>query len=44
MDKANREDIQKTIVLGKNEVSANRFIMKDMYSGEEQIFNFVFDK
>ncbi|MCL1696084.1 MULTISPECIES: histidine--tRNA ligase [unclassified Lysinibacillus] len=44
MDKANREDIQKTIVLGENEVSANRYKMKDMNSGEEQLFSFVFDK
>ncbi|MFE3573157.1 histidine--tRNA ligase [Lysinibacillus sp. NPDC059133] len=44
MDKANREDIQKTIVLGENEVTANRYKMKDMNSGEEQLFNFVFDK
>ncbi|MGE7949280.1 His/Gly/Thr/Pro-type tRNA ligase C-terminal domain-containing protein [Lysinibacillus sp. NPDC093688] len=35
MDKANLEDIQKTIVLGENEVSANRYKMKDMNSGEQ---------
>lgn len=44
MDKANLEDIPKTIVLGEHEVSANRYKMKDMNSGEEQLFNFVFDK
>lgn len=44
MDKANRENIQKTIVLGENEVSANSYKMKDMHSGEEQLVNFVFDK
>ena len=42
MDKANRENIKQTIVLGENEVEMNRYKLKDMDSGEEQLVNFVF--
>lgn len=43
MDRANRENIQKTIVLGENEVSANCYKIKDMDSGVEQTFDFSFE-
>ncbi len=43
MDKANREKVKQTIVLGENEVEKNRYKMKDMASGEEQVVSFVFD-
>lgn len=43
MERANRENIQKTIVLGENEVSANYYKIKDMDSGEERVFNFSFE-
>ena len=42
MDKANRENIKQTIVLGENEVEMNCYKLKDMDSGEEQLVNFVF--
>ncbi len=44
MERANRENIQKTIVLGENEVFANIYKIKDMVSGEEQVFNFPFEQ
>lgn len=44
MEKANRENIKKTIVLGGNEVAANRYKIKDMDSGEEQMLSFSFWK
>ncbi|MEK4423753.1 histidine--tRNA ligase [Solibacillus sp. FSL K6-1523] len=44
MERANRENIQKTIVLGENELSANYYKIKDMDSGEEQVFNFSFEQ
>lgn len=42
MDKANRENVGKVIVLGENEVAANKIAIKDMVSGrvEEVAFNF----
>ncbi|MCH7321970.1 histidine--tRNA ligase [Solibacillus sp. MA9] len=42
MDKANRENVGKVIVLGENEVAANKIAIKDMVSGrvEEVEFNF----
>ena len=42
MDKANRENIKKTIVLGETEVSKDCYKVKDMDSGEEQQFSFEF--
>ena len=43
MDRANRENIKKVIVLGENEVETNSYKVKDMASGEEQVVKFVFD-
>ncbi|MEG0472682.1 MAG: histidine--tRNA ligase [Solibacillus sp.] len=43
MERANRENIQKTIVFGENEVAANRYKIKDMVSGDEQMFMFSFE-
>lgn len=43
MNRANHENIQKVIVLGENEVFANMYKLKDMVSGEEQVFNFSFE-
>ena len=44
MDKANRENIKQTIVLGENEVEMNCYKLKDMNSGEEQMIRFVFNE
>ena len=44
MDRANREKIKRTIVLGESEVETNMYKMKEMDSGEEQIVQFVFDR
>lgn len=44
MDKANRENIKQTIVLGENEVEMNCYKLKDMDSGEEKLVNFVFKR
>lgn len=43
MDKANRENIKKTIVLGENEVAMNCYKLKDMDTGKEQLVNFAFE-
>lgn len=42
MDKANRENVGKVIVLGENEINANKIAIKDMESGcvEEMEFKF----
>ena len=42
MEKANRENTPKVIVLGENEVSQNMYKIKDMKSGEEEIVAFTF--
>lgn len=42
MDKANRENVAKTIVLGEDEVSAGQYNVKDMGSGETVTFAFEF--
>ncbi len=42
MEKANRENTPKVIVLGDNEVNQNRYKIKDMKSGEEEIVAFIF--
>ena len=42
MDKANRENVGKVIVLGENEINANKIAIKDMESGcvDEMDFKF----
>ena len=42
MDKANRENVGKVIVLGENEIIANRVAIKDMESGIVEEMNFIF--
>lgn len=42
MDKANRENVGKVIVLGENEIIANRVAIKDMESGMVEEMNFIF--
>lgn len=42
MEKANRENTPKVIVLGDNEVNQNMYKIKDMKSGEEEIVAFIF--
>jgi len=42
MEKANRENTPKVIVLGENEVNQNMYKIKDMKSGEEEIVAFIF--
>ena len=44
MDKANREKVKQTIVLGESEIETNSYRMKDMDSGEEQLVSFVFGR
>ena len=42
MDKANRENVRKVIVLGENEVAANKVMIKDMASGSVDELEFQF--
>lgn len=42
MDKANRENVGKVIVLGENEIIANQVAIKDMESGMVEEMNFIF--
>lgn len=42
MDKANRENVRKVIVLGENEVAANKVMIKDMASGSVDEVEFQF--
>ncbi|WP_420798396.1 histidine--tRNA ligase [Lysinibacillus cavernae] len=42
MEKANRENTPKVIVLGEDEVTQNMYKLKDMKSGGEEISTFIF--
>lgn len=42
MDKANRENVRKVIVLGENEVAANKVMIKDMATGSVDELEFQF--
>ena len=42
MEKANRENVAKVIILGENEISQNQYQLKDMESGEIEEMEFIF--
>ncbi|MCY9141304.1 histidine--tRNA ligase [Peribacillus frigoritolerans] len=44
LDKANKENFRNVIIIGEDEVKNNQFKIKDMFSGEERIESFVFNK
>ncbi|WP_285890980.1 histidine--tRNA ligase [Mesobacillus maritimus] len=44
LDKANKEKIRKVIIIGENEVNKNQFKVKDMFSGDEWMESFPFNK
>lgn len=44
LDKANKENFRNVIIIGEDEVKNNQFKIKDMFSGEEKIESFVFNK
>lgn len=44
LDKANKEKFRSVIIIGEDEVKNNQFKIKDMFSGEERIESFVFNK
>ncbi|MGE1165216.1 histidine--tRNA ligase [Peribacillus simplex] len=44
LDKANKENFRNVIIIGEDEVKSNQFKIKDMFSGEERIESFVFNK
>lgn len=44
LDKANKENFRNVIIIGEDEVKNNKFKIKDMFSGEERIESFVFNK
>lgn len=44
LDKANKENFRNVIILGEDEVKNNQFKIKDMFSGEERIEFFDFNK
>ena len=44
LDKANKEKFRNVIIIGEDEVKNNQFKIKDMFSGEERIESFVFNK
>lgn len=41
MEKANRENIRKVIILGENEIKSGRYEMKDMQTGEVEQFEIL---
>lgn len=41
MEKANRENIRKVIILGENEIQSGRYEMKDMQTGEVELFEIL---
>ena len=44
LDKANKENFRNVIIIGEDEVKKNQFKIKDMFSGEERIESFAFNK
>lgn len=42
LDRANKENIQKVIIIGENEVKRNQYVVKDMMTGEETVQIFLF--
>lgn len=44
LDKANKENFRNVIIIGEDEVKNNQFKIKDMFSGEERIESFAFNK
>ncbi|MBT2668955.1 histidine--tRNA ligase [Bacillus sp. ISL-4] len=44
LDKANKENFRNVIIIGEDEVKNNQFKIKDMFSGEERIESFIFNK
>ncbi|MGE7603553.1 histidine--tRNA ligase [Peribacillus sp. NPDC097675] len=44
LDKANKEKFRNVIIIGEDEVKNNQFKIKDMFSGEERIESFIFNK
>ena len=41
VERANRENTPKVIVLGEEEITQNMYIIKDMKSGEEEMKAFI---
>lgn len=44
LEKANKENFRNVIIIGEDEVKNNQFKIKDMFSGQERIESFVFNK
>lgn len=44
LEKANKENFRNVIIIGEDEVKNNQFKIRDMFSGEERIESFVFNK
>lgn len=43
LDKANKEKVQKVVIIGANEVANNQYKIKDMDTGEEEVVVFPFN-
>ena len=44
LDKANKENMRKVIIVGEEEVAKNQITIKDMETGEEMVEPFVFNE
>ncbi|MEI3597699.1 MULTISPECIES: histidine--tRNA ligase [unclassified Oceanobacillus] len=44
LDKANKENVKKVIIVGEEEVAKNQITIKDMETGEETVESFVFNE
>ncbi len=43
LDKTNKENVKKVIIVGEKEVAKNQITIKDMETGEETVESFVFN-
>lgn len=43
LDKTNKENVKKVIIVGEEEVAKNQITIKDMETGEETVESFVFN-